>query len=88
MDTNKPLRNSDILLQEIGDEVFLYNPGNDALHVLNTTALSVWNQCDGSHTVKEIENHLNETYQFAENTNVYSDVMDIMQTFTDLGVLA
>jgi len=84
---DKPLRNSDILLQEIGDEVFLYNPNNDALHVLNTTARSVWNQCDGTHTLEEIINYLCNTYQLPEEANVYKDVMEIIQTFSELGVL-
>ena len=87
MDIDKPLRNHNILVQEIGEEVFLYNPDDDALHVLNATALSVWHQCDGSHTLEAIAAHLRATYQVPEETNTYKDVLAIVQKFSELGVL-
>jgi len=87
MKTNKPSRKSDILLQEIGNEVFLYDPTKGVLHVLNPTAILVWNQCDGEHTMTEIEENLRETFQVADEIELHSDVMEIVQNFTELGVI-
>lgn len=82
-----PVRKSDILIQEIGNEAFLYDPQQGHIHVLNTTAICVWNLCDGTHTVQEIVDQLCETYQFSSETDVYNDVIEILQTFTRLGTL-
>jgi hypothetical protein len=88
MENNKPSRRSDILLQEIGKEVFLYDPSKGVLHVLNPTAIFVWNQCDGEHTITEIEENLRENFQVADEIELHRDVMEIVQTFKDLGVLS
>jgi len=88
METNKPSQRSDIILQEIGDEVFLYDPSKGILHVLNPTAIFVWKQCDGEHTMTEIEENLRDTFQVADEIELHSDVMEIVQTFTNLGVLS
>lgn len=89
MNSQCPLRRNDVLLEMIGsDEAFLYNPAADAMHVLNFTALTVWNQCDGSHSIAEIGKHLRTTCQCDAAAEVDNDVREIVGTFADLGVLA
>ena len=83
----KPLRNPEIILEEIDDEALLFNPVDDDLHVLNPTALTVWNKCDGSHSIEEIGKYLRETCQCPEDSDVESDVADIVSTLSGLGVL-
>jgi hypothetical protein len=85
---NIPLRNPEILLEEIGEEAFLYNPGDDALHVINPTALTVWNKCDGTHSVEDIGSSLRTDWKCPEDTDVDGDVREIVAGFSALGVLA
>lgn len=89
MDNQCPQRRGGVLLEMIGsDEAFLYNPDADAMHVLNFTALTVWNQCDGSHSIAEIGTHLRTICQCDVTAAVESDVQEIVGTFAKLGVLA
>ena len=87
MENNKPSRKSNILLQEIGNEVFLYDPTKGVLHVLNPTAIFIWNQCDGEHTMTEIEKNMRENFQVTDEIELHSDLMEIVQNFTELGVI-
>lgn len=89
MDSRYPQQRSGVLLEMIGkDEAFLYNPTSDAIHVLNYTALTVWNQCDGSHSISEIGAYLQKICQCNATADVENDVLEIVNTFTELGVLA
>jgi len=45
----KPLRKSDILVQELGEQTVLYRTKGKAIHVLNPTARLIWGLCDGQH---------------------------------------
>lgn len=83
-----PIQRSGVLLEMIGpDEAFLYNPASDAMHVLNFTALTVWNQCDGSRSIDEIGEHLRAACRCDAAAEVENDVREIVNTFSDLGVL-
>lgn len=89
MNDQYPLQHSGVLLEMIGpDEAFLYNPADSTMHVLNLTALAVWNRCDGLHSIAEIGNHLREICRCDAAADVESDVQEILNTFTELGVLA
>lgn len=89
MDEQCPQRCNDVLLEMIGpDEAFLYNPAADAMHVLNFTALTVWNQCDGSRSIAEIGKHLRAACRCDAAAEVENDVRAIVGTFAELGVLA
>ncbi len=48
------VRRKYLTVQQIGDEVVLYDAARDKAHVLNPTAALVWHYCDGKRTVKEI----------------------------------
>jgi hypothetical protein len=47
-------RNEDLIVQELPDEVLVYDLKRDKAHCLNQTAAFVWNHCDGRTTVEEI----------------------------------
>jgi hypothetical protein len=84
-----PQQRSGVLLEMIGpEEAFLYNPAVEAMHVLNFTALTVWNKCDGSHSIAEISSHLRTICQCDNVADVENDVQKIVGTFAELGVLA
>lgn len=56
MDSSRnPLaRKEGLVVQEMPDEVLVYDTNTNKAHCLNKTAAFVWKSCDGSHSVKDI----------------------------------
>lgn len=53
--TKQPLaRKEGLIIQELPDEVLVYDAANDKAHCLNETAALVWKHCDGNKDVAEI----------------------------------
>lgn len=53
--TKQPLaRKEGLILQELPDEVLVYDASNDKAHCLNNTAALVWKHCDGKTEVADI----------------------------------
>ena len=79
----KPVRNPDIKVQEIGKETLLYSPEGRAVHVLNPTALLIWNCCDGGHTDQDIARAIRESFAIPEGQDVVRDIHKTLQVFAD-----
>ena len=47
-------RRQGLLVQELSDEVLVYDRERNKAHCLNRTAALVWNRCDGTRSVEEI----------------------------------
>ena len=47
-------RKEGLVIEELGDEILIYDTVNDRAHTLNRTAALVWKLCDGKRTVSEI----------------------------------
>src|ERR1700741_3115455 len=47
-------RNDELVVQDLPDEVLVYDLKNHKAHCLNKTAAFVWNHCDGQTTVEDI----------------------------------
>jgi hypothetical protein len=55
MDLYRPrTRSTQLLVQELADEVLVYDVERNEVHCLNGTAARVWALCDGERTVAEI----------------------------------
>jgi len=87
MDTNKPLQKKGTLSRVIGNETMLYNPDAGYVHIINKTAAFVWNLCNGCRSSGEMANLLQNAYEVAEDTDLDSDVTEILNSFTELGIL-
>ena len=56
---SKPLARKDgLVIQELPDEVLVYDLDNDRAHCLNQTAAFVWQRCDGGNTTEQIARKL------------------------------
>ena len=53
-------RTDGLVINELTDEVLVYDLKRDKAHCLNAAAASVWKQCDGRTTVAEIARRLSE----------------------------
>jgi hypothetical protein len=53
-----PHRREDLMRYSADRETFLYDRQADVIHVLNPTALAVWELCDGAHSPAQIAGYL------------------------------
>jgi hypothetical protein len=83
-----PQRRDDVVSQPAGGETLLYDPVADAVHVLNATALAVWELCDGQHTAAQIETALRARFAGTGSRDVAGDVADTLARFQAERVLA
>ena len=51
---NPLARKNDLVVQEVTDEVLVYDLSSNKAHCLNETAAMVWKSCDGSNSVTDI----------------------------------
>src|SRR5271154_5472686 len=55
METYKPkTRSTQLLVEELVDELLIYDTERNEVHCLNGSAVQVWALCDGTRTVSEI----------------------------------
>jgi PqqD family protein of HPr-rel-A system len=87
MSTKGPLRKEGILSRKLGDEWMLYDPESGVVHIINATAESVWDLCDGKHGPDEIATSLRETFEVSDGTPVREEVHEIIEAFFDKGLL-
>jgi hypothetical protein len=53
-------RKEELLIQEVADELVVYDAQSHQAHRLNRTSALVWQQCDGVQTVEEISARLQQ----------------------------
>ena len=59
----KPLARKDgLVIQELPDEVLVYDLESDRAHCLNQTAAFVWQRCDGRNTTEQIARKLGQQF--------------------------
>ncbi|MBC7898460.1 MAG: PqqD family protein [Saprospiraceae bacterium] len=51
---NPVARKNDLVVQEVTDEVLVYDLSSNKAHCLNQTAAMVWKSCDGTNSVTDI----------------------------------
>ena len=69
--TTPRARQKGLLVQELPDEVLIYDTERYRAHCLNSTAAFIWKHCDGQRSVREIAQHLEK----ALGTSVDEDVV-------------
>ena len=81
-----PERVKSIVEQVVEDDVVLYDPRNDATHVLNTTAAAVWWLCDGELNSDEIVAEISRFFDTPLET-VMPDVSKVLDEFKTAGLV-
>src|SRR5690349_16917533 len=59
-----------------------------AIHALNPTARLIWDLCDGTHTVAEIEAALRAAFEVPAETDLQVDISRTLEVFQRKGLLA
>ena len=58
-----PALRGDLVVHESDDEAVVYDPLTASTHRLNSTALEIWKQCDGSHRAADIAARLTDLFE-------------------------
>jgi hypothetical protein len=82
----RPLARTDIAVQEIGDEVMLYDSGNEKIHVLNHSAYAIWQMCNGKNSLVDMCEQLAVQYEDS-SLNLFDDVQATLDGFMQKGLL-
>ncbi len=81
-----PAHRADVAEHVIDGEAVLADPASGAAHRLNTTALSIWRQCDGQRTVHDIAGCHVETFD-VEFDAALAHIEETVTLLSEAGVL-
>jgi len=78
----KPARKAEVWLRQAGVENTLYDPDQGTIHILNDTALAIWNLCDGETDPEEM------VQAICDLSGMPAEVVteDVERTLTELDV--
>lgn len=62
---SRPLRRTNVTVEELDDEALIYDSVTSDTHRLNQTAYFVWRACDGRLTIAAIGRCLTESFEVA-----------------------
>lgn len=69
-------RTENLLIQEVENELIIYDQKTNVSHCLNPISAFVWHHCDGQNTAKDIAQLLEESFPFVANSEV--DVRELV----------
>lgn len=81
-----PARRSDVWLRQAGEENALFDPQNGSVHILNETALAIWELCDGETSPEEMVDAVVTLFGMHQDV-VEEDVKRILGDFEHAGLL-
>ena len=84
--TGKPTRRPDVWLRQAGDENALFDQQNGSVHMLNETALAIWELCDGETSPDEMVDAVVTLFGMHQDV-VEEDVKRILGDFEHAGLL-
>ncbi len=87
MDEYKPLRKDTVSVRTLEDECLLYDEEQSRLHVVNAVAGFVWELCDGSHSLRDMEAKMRDNYEVPPGTNLADDIRRTIDEFANLELL-
>ena len=82
----KPEYRGEIVALEAEDELVLYDPKADHVHLLNTVAAAVYELCDGTNTVEGIIRLVKEQVP-SSTSGVENDLIQLFASFLEKGFL-
>ena len=84
--SSRPRRRTGLQLRVSGDEAVLVDRSSEAVHVLNDTALALWQLCDGETTVEEMVVAAVGLFD-AQERRLERDVLDALDAMASRGIL-
>lgn len=82
----RPVRRDDVWLRQAGQENALFDPSTGALHLMNDTALAIWDLCDGETTPDEMISAIVDVSRLPQEI-VIEDVGRTLNEFERIGII-
>jgi hypothetical protein len=79
---DKPIRNDSCHMEELDDEVLLYNPANNKTLYINKSASVIWQLCNGEQSVEEIIKMIVDAYP-DNKVDMRQDILDTLNNLSD-----
>jgi len=79
--TKMPKVRGDVSIQELGEEVMIYDPLNEKVHILNNTAHCIWNLCNGNCTIQEIKEEISKKFPETTEQEILKDIATAIDNF-------
>jgi len=76
-----------IVSQDMGSEVLLRDEEGKVLHILNSTAKLIWLNCNGEHTIEDMEKLVRDNFAITDDHDVRGDILQILDVFQKKGIL-
>jgi hypothetical protein len=81
--------NPDVTLREATEQGgLLFNPDTNQVQVLNSTGVFLWDLCDGTHTLEQLFQALDQEFDHIPAEQVEDDVMKFITGLKEEGFLA
>jgi len=71
----------DIIAREIQDELLVYDPRSDTVHILNPTARVIFIRHREGASPEEIAATLRQCYDVADNVDILADIQSCLENF-------
>jgi PqqD family protein of HPr-rel-A system len=84
--TAHPIQRQGVWRRQTETEVALYDPDNGKVHLLNDTALAIWDLCDGTTTPEEMIEAICELFRMHRDV-VAEDVRRTLEEFDRAGLV-
>jgi PqqD family protein of HPr-rel-A system len=81
-----PERKGEAWVQREGDRTAVFNPDTGLLHLLNPSALAIWELCDGETTPEEMAGAISEITGLEEEVTV-GDVQSALRSLEEAGLI-
>ena len=82
----RPVRRSDVTVQELDGEALVYDPVTADTHRLNETAYFIWRSCDGRSTAESVAEQLTESYE-VERTEATGHANRVIEELIERGLV-
>jgi PqqD family protein of HPr-rel-A system len=83
----RPLRQGQAWVRRESDDAAVYNPDTGVLHLLNPSALAIWELCDGHTTVTEMIEAVAEVTDATEEVAT-TDVVATLEYLQEAGLVS
>jgi hypothetical protein len=83
-----PKMKQNLNIKVVENEVMVYDPANEKIHVINQAAGEILNLCDGQNNPEIIKKKISDLYGLADRyEDICRDVDEILLAFNNLGIL-
>ncbi len=82
----RPRRKDGVTLRSAEGEIMLYDPEDERVHFMNTTATAIWQLCDGETEVSEMVSAICLLTGLPADV-VEEDVAGLLEGFADAGLI-